>query len=280
MNNEGTFSAALAALKEGQFVRRGAWRDEFVAMMGTHGVSSDLIADERLKSTLAGAGVSVLLDHGNLRRFDIAAETVVNGWLPTAADLMADDWVRYEAAEIAALRLEWELRDAIAGPGVISRDSLAAFIAWQLDQLGIGHAGEYVPSSDTLRLKLMDSPYKDVTIQIKAGGYELHVLGAVYTQGAGRLRLELRDAIGWEEGSKREFHRTLFTFEVLSEGPIPEAWRPASIIHEAEEGEFVGVWETVADCKLGARATVSALYRMGSEPAFFELTDDGEDIEV
>lgn len=280
-NHEGTFSTALAALKEGQFVRRAAWRNEFVALLGENYIPISAIADDRLRTVLDAAPSSHVRDVGNLRKFDLKGATVINGWLPTIEDLMADDWVRYDAAEIAALKMEWELQDAIAGPGVVSRESLVAFIVGQLAQLGIDHFGEYVPSSDTLGLKLMDDPYKDITIQVNDGGYELLVLGCVYAQGTGRLRVELLDAIGRDlEGSKRDFRRSVFTFEVLSEGPIPEGYSPNDILAEAGEGEFVGAWRSVGEERLDAKATVSALYRMGSEPAFFQLNDEGEDVDV
>jgi hypothetical protein len=78
--------------------------------------------------------------------------------------------------------------------------------------------------------------------------------------------------------STRTFHLTTITFRVLSEDPIPGEMELADVIREADQGGFVGDEDrtsTVIDGPTAARE----LIQMRSEPGFFQLDEDGEDLE-
>lgn len=75
----------------------------------------------------------------------------------------------------------------------------------------------------------------------------------------------------------RKFYKTVIKFEVLSEEPIPAGMEYENIVHECKEGDWsmrpLGEKETELNGKQAARA----LLKQGSDPAFFSLTEKGED---
>lgn len=78
--------------------------------------------------------------------------------------------------------------------------------------------------------------------------------------------------------SKRKFYRTVFTVEVLSEEE-PEAV-DLDVLHEQiTDGPWSGVVEKGATETVGGKAMAKLLIEQGSDPGFFNLTDDGEDAE-
>jgi hypothetical protein len=81
--------------------------------------------------------------------------------------------------------------------------------------------------------------------------------------------------------SKRKFYRTLIQVEILSEDPFNE-WPhdlPA-IDYAITNGPCSGnVTELVTDEECDGPSMVKLLKAQGSDPEFFGLTDEGEDIE-
>ena len=127
----GSFSAALTALKAGEFVRRIQWKNEFLVLMGPNTVPADQIADEKLRAIMAEAEAPGVYDFGNIRKFNMTAQTVENGWTPTWEDIFAVDWITYSLDDIALAKLEWELFHALERPGDITKGSLAGILGNQ-----------------------------------------------------------------------------------------------------------------------------------------------------
>lgn len=76
--------------------------------------------------------------------------------------------------------------------------------------------------------------------------------------------------------SKRKFYRTIFTVEVLSEEE-PEAI-DLDVLHEQiTDGPWSGKVEKGESKKVGGLAMAKLLENQGSDPGFFNLTEDGED---
>ena len=76
----------------------------------------------------------------------------------------------------------------------------------------------------------------------------------------------------------RKFYRTLYTVEVLSEEPLPEGITLEDINYEIVEGGCSGVVTTSVEEVLDGAAMAKALKRQFSDPEFFRLTEDGEDV--
>jgi hypothetical protein len=78
----------------------------------------------------------------------------------------------------------------------------------------------------------------------------------------------------------RDFYKTIITFEVLSEEPIPGCLTLADIGKEAEYGRYVGRFLERGPndhILMNGAAMAEALVEAGSEPSFFELDEDGND---
>ena len=77
----------------------------------------------------------------------------------------------------------------------------------------------------------------------------------------------------------RKFYKTIITLEVLSEEPIP-AWMEAEdIVRESSDGSFSMATVGNNEVELDGKQMVGELNEQGSDPEFFNLTDDGEDID-
>lgn len=74
------------------------------------------------------------------------------------------------------------------------------------------------------------------------------------------------------------FYRHTITLEILSESPqLPEDLE--GIAYEINEGEDVGGPLVVNTQEISAKEMAASLYRVGSEPSFFELDDNGNKTE-
>jgi hypothetical protein len=82
--------------------------------------------------------------------------------------------------------------------------------------------------------------------------------------------------------SDRKFHMVVIEVTVLSEYPIPSGVEKLSLSAVAENidsGDDVGRVKIVSSSEIDARRAVQELKELGSEPGFFQLTEDGEDAE-
>ena len=80
--------------------------------------------------------------------------------------------------------------------------------------------------------------------------------------------------------TKRSFHKYTITYEVLTEMEIPDGLDNMSgIAYQCEEGDYVGTTKTWEHENIDGAEAAKALTAAGSEPGFFQLTDEGEDEE-
>lgn len=78
--------------------------------------------------------------------------------------------------------------------------------------------------------------------------------------------------------TKRKFWKTIIQVEVLSEGPDLPPTDLNELAHLITEGECSGKVTTESVTKLNGKEAAKALQAQGSDPEFFQLTEDGGDI--
>lgn len=78
----------------------------------------------------------------------------------------------------------------------------------------------------------------------------------------------------------RKFHKTVIKFTVLSEDPIPDGMSLENIAHECFNGDWSMGYNSFKETQLNGKQAANALHKQGSDPSFFNLTDDGEDAEL
>jgi len=79
--------------------------------------------------------------------------------------------------------------------------------------------------------------------------------------------------------SQRKFFLNKFTICVLSEDVPLEVDDLSDVDYEIDQGDCVGGTLEVEAAPLTAKETVDKLYEFGSEPGFFRLDEDGEDVD-
>lgn len=77
----------------------------------------------------------------------------------------------------------------------------------------------------------------------------------------------------------RKFYRRLVTLEFISETQHPGAWDIESAIWDAKEGD--GSMQELSDKtdEVDGKQAAEILISQGSDPSFFRLTEDGNDVE-
>jgi hypothetical protein len=75
----------------------------------------------------------------------------------------------------------------------------------------------------------------------------------------------------------RRFYKTVISFTVLSEEPIPEHMNLEMVAHETCDGRYVGNWSAGGPILLNGAAMVDELREAGSSPDFFEIDAEGND---
>jgi hypothetical protein len=78
--------------------------------------------------------------------------------------------------------------------------------------------------------------------------------------------------------TNRKFHKRVVTLEILSEEPIPEGMDIANIIFEAQEGDYSMRECDEKDTILDGKQAAKALLQQNSDPSFFQLTPNGDDL--
>jgi hypothetical protein len=76
--------------------------------------------------------------------------------------------------------------------------------------------------------------------------------------------------------SKRKFYRTVYTMEVLSEGPVPGDMNIDEIMGEVEDGTY-SMRTSSRAVEIDAVTCARDLVAHGSKPAQFGLDADGND---
>ena len=78
--------------------------------------------------------------------------------------------------------------------------------------------------------------------------------------------------------TNRNFYRTVIILEVLSEEPVGNA-SMSTIAHNVSEGDWSGFYRTnIQDKELNGKETATSLINQGSDPEFFMLDEDGNDL--
>lgn len=78
--------------------------------------------------------------------------------------------------------------------------------------------------------------------------------------------------------STRKFYRTVITVEVLSEEPLDPTVSLADVESAITDGDCSGDVKFTASETLTGPQTADALMKQGSDPEFFRLTENGEDV--
>lgn len=76
--------------------------------------------------------------------------------------------------------------------------------------------------------------------------------------------------------SDRKFYRTVFWVEILSEEPLPDV-SLKRLMAECEDGPYSGDSGHTKTEEIDGPKAARLLRKQGSDPAFFSLTDKGED---
>lgn len=79
--------------------------------------------------------------------------------------------------------------------------------------------------------------------------------------------------------SKRTFYKTIISIEVLSEDPLPDQIDLNDIAYGITDGDWSGTVEKSFEKTLTGPETAVALADQGSDPEFFQLDEDGNDID-
>ncbi len=79
--------------------------------------------------------------------------------------------------------------------------------------------------------------------------------------------------------SKRKFYLTRFVVSILSENRVPDDITPFEVGDQITNGDWSGVFRIEGDKELTPKQAAKALKNQGSDPAFFQLNDKGEDVE-
>lgn len=79
---------------------------------------------------------------------------------------------------------------------------------------------------------------------------------------------------------KKTLYRSVFTLEVISPDPIPDNWFLGDIVSETVDGEYTGNINTTAlNEVIKGKDAVDAVKNQGTDPEFFFMDDDGNEIE-
>lgn len=78
--------------------------------------------------------------------------------------------------------------------------------------------------------------------------------------------------------SPRKFYKTVIEVVVLSERPYGPK-RLSDVAYDIMDGDCVGGWDATESKEIDGRAAADLLYEFGSEPGFFQLDDEGNDVD-
>src|SRR5271157_3893202 len=80
--------------------------------------------------------------------------------------------------------------------------------------------------------------------------------------------------------TERKFYKTTITLEVLSEDEIPDSTDIPNIIDECLEGAYSLRILSATETILNGKETADALLEQASDPGFFGVDENGNDIEM
>lgn len=271
-----SFSAALAALKEGLLVTCERWDNAFLALFAPHALDVGCIEDPGLKAAMTGAGAEIM-DVGNVRLFDLSKGVVSNGWLPSVVDLFTDDWEIYDAKAADERVLRRRLQQAVTGLECTA-SQIVGLLVEHLETFGIPHAGYHAASSGVIELRLNDA-YEGVALEVFDGGYSVRYGKEFSCAGRGSLAVEIADVVsaaGLEVAETvRSYHATTLVLELLSEDPVEEGVSLHAISDQLTDGTMVGRIRKGAQSALTGEQMADRLKEFGADPGLFGLSDEG-----
>jgi len=77
--------------------------------------------------------------------------------------------------------------------------------------------------------------------------------------------------------TNRKFYLRTVTIQFISEEPHPDAWSIEDAMFDAKEGDSSMQESSDNTEEVDGKRAVEILVDQGSDPGFFDLTDDGED---
>ena len=77
----------------------------------------------------------------------------------------------------------------------------------------------------------------------------------------------------------RKFHKRVITVTVLSEDVLPEGMGLDTVAEEISNGDYSGEVSWGPDQEINGKRMARLLEGQGSDPAFFQLDDKGNDLE-
>lgn len=80
--------------------------------------------------------------------------------------------------------------------------------------------------------------------------------------------------------SDRKFYRTLVKIEVLSEEPISSEIGIETLCAEITTGDYSGLVLWSPGQEIDGKTAATALIGQGSDPSFFGLDEEGNDVEL
>jgi len=80
--------------------------------------------------------------------------------------------------------------------------------------------------------------------------------------------------------TKRKFFKATFKVEVLSEEPLTGSESLADLSYMTIEGDCSGAHELIKQDTLNGKQAAKALQAQGSDPEFFQIDENGNDVDV
>ena len=79
--------------------------------------------------------------------------------------------------------------------------------------------------------------------------------------------------------SNKTFYKTIVKVTILSEEPYPDTYNLQQIHYDIQEGDCSGVYEEIDRKEIDAETAAKELIKQGSDPEFFQLDEDGNDVD-
>ena len=80
--------------------------------------------------------------------------------------------------------------------------------------------------------------------------------------------------------TNRRFYRTVVQIEVLSEEPLSNEIDIGSLYYDITEGDCSGSTEVITRENVNGKRIADLLSAQGSDPQFFQVDNDGNDVEL
>lgn len=79
--------------------------------------------------------------------------------------------------------------------------------------------------------------------------------------------------------AKKTLHRTVVSFVVLSDEPLEDNISLSDIEYETTDGQWIMGDKKLKKTELVGKVAVNEVYKLGSDPDFFFMDEDGNEVE-